>query len=403
MPPNETFADLLRQAGIDRPAWEGVQGQRPPRPMPRQMRPPAQRANDPRLAQSERDRALRQFDRSNAANVDTYQRQGFDQRNRVAEAANMAAESTGLPAIRRAGSDLTRWGAYTAGTEQGGDDLASGALNLGAGSLGVLGMAGMVPRAPVRGALRPPVTRPMVQATDAGGGLAGQPNEFEIGPLYRGHDGDPSTGHWRASEGMNGEGVYLTHDETQANEWALRQAENDPVVHTVRVRGPIAEGMTFETDVAGPQRIKVLARPDAVFAKTPDAGQSAPGQSVGFPREPARSGNVLPPSPLDDMLRRLNIDPTRITYKDRRTIEYNLRLHGNGDRAEAWLERYLMNTWDRSGGGEIPTFTLPEGERPPASIVPLTREGEFAQSAPDVGSAVAPNAPARGSVGPPKK
>ena len=57
MPPNETFADLLRQAGIDRPAWEGVQDQRPPRPVPRQMRPPAQRANDPRLAQSERDRA----------------------------------------------------------------------------------------------------------------------------------------------------------------------------------------------------------------------------------------------------------------------------------------------------------------------------------------------------------
>jgi hypothetical protein len=26
-------------------------------------------------------------------------------------------------------------------------------------------------------------------------------------PLYRGHDGNPSTGHWRASEGMNGEGV----------------------------------------------------------------------------------------------------------------------------------------------------------------------------------------------------
>ena len=162
MPPNETFADLLRQAGIDRPAWEGVQGQRPPRPLPRQMRPPAQRANDPRLAQSERDRALRQFDRSNAANVDTYQRQAFDQRNQAAEAASMAAESTGLPAIRRAGSDLTRWGAYTAGTEQGNDDLASGALNLGAGSLGVLGMAGMVPRAPMRGALRPPVTAPEV-------------------------------------------------------------------------------------------------------------------------------------------------------------------------------------------------------------------------------------------------
>lgn len=164
MPPNETFADLLRQAGIDRPAWEGVQHQRPPRPMPRQMRPPAQRANDPRLAQSERDRALRQFDRSNTANVDTYQRQAFDQRNQVAEAASMAAESTGLPAIRRAGSDLTRWGAYTAGTEQGNDDLASGALNLGAGSLGVLGMAGMVPRAPMRGALRPPVTAPEMMA-----------------------------------------------------------------------------------------------------------------------------------------------------------------------------------------------------------------------------------------------
>lgn len=188
MPPNEfdAFYDrVTRNGGIDRPAWEGVQNQRPPRPMPRQMRPPAQRANDPRLAQSERDRALRQFDRSNAANVDTYQRQAFDQRNQVAEAANMAAESTGLPAIRRASSDLTRWGAYTAGTEQGNDDLASGALNLGAGSLGVLGMAGMVPRAPMRGALRPPVTapemmappritRPPAQAPDAGGSRGGQ-------------------------------------------------------------------------------------------------------------------------------------------------------------------------------------------------------------------------------------
>jgi len=151
-----------RAQAFSRPAWEDVQGQRPPRPLPRQMRPPAQRANDPRLAQSERDRALRQFDRSNAANVDTYQRQAFDQRNQAAEAASMAAESTGLPAIRRAGSDLTRWGAYTAGTEQGNDDLASGALKLGAGSLGVLGMAGMVPRAPMRGALRPPVTAPEV-------------------------------------------------------------------------------------------------------------------------------------------------------------------------------------------------------------------------------------------------
>lgn len=184
-----------RAQAFSRPAWEGVQGQRPPRPMPRQMRPPAQRANDPRLAQSERDRALRQFDGANAANADTYQRQAFDQRDQVAEAASMAAESTGLPAIRRAGSDLTRWGAYTAGTEQGNDDLASGALNLGAGSLGVLGMAGMVPRAPMRGALRPPVTapemmapsritrppmapprtaRPPAQAPDAGGGRGGQ-------------------------------------------------------------------------------------------------------------------------------------------------------------------------------------------------------------------------------------
>lgn len=142
----------------DRPAWEALQNQRPPRPMPRQMRPPEQRSRDPRLAPMERQRALNQFERGNAANADTYQRQAFDQRNQVAEAGAMAVESTGLPAIRRAGSDLARWGAYSAGTEQGGEDLASGLMNAGAGGLGVLGMAGLAPRS--RGALRAPQQAP---------------------------------------------------------------------------------------------------------------------------------------------------------------------------------------------------------------------------------------------------
>ncbi len=264
MPPNETFADLLRQAGIGRPAWEGAQGQRPPRPLPRQMRPPAQRANDPRLAQSERDRALRQFDRSNAANVDTYQRQAFDQRNQVAEAANMAAESTGLPAIRRAGSDLTRWGAYTAGTEQGNDDLASGALNLGAGSLGVLGTAGMVPRAPMRGALRPPVTapemvapprtaRPPAQAPDAGGGRGGnaylddlRAQGFDVEtPLYHGSMNDIDGELLPSESGMLAGGVYLTPNRARASKYTERYSDGsrDPSqrgrVYDVAVRGEI--------------------------------------------------------------------------------------------------------------------------------------------------------------------
>lgn len=290
---------------ISRPAWEGVQNQRPPRPMPRQMRPPAQRANDPRLAQSERDRALRQFDRSNIVNVDTYQRQAFGQRNQVAEAANMAAESTGLPAIRRAGSDLTRWGAYTAGTEQGNDDLASGALNLGAGSLGVLGMAGMVPRAPMRGALRPPVTapemetppritrppteiapngmpiapprpfrnslrggssdlmdaagmmapprpaRPPAQAPDAGGGRGGnaylddlRAQGFDVEtPLYHGSMNDIDGELLPSESGMLAGGVYLTPNRARASKYTERYSDGS--------RDPSQRGRVYDVAVRG--------------------------------------------------------------------------------------------------------------------------------------------------------
>lgn len=92
------------------------------------------------------------------------------------------------------------------------------------------------------------LTRTPTNAPDGGQALARLRAEgFDTEtPLYRGHQGAPSTGHWRTSEGMQGEGVYLTHDPAQANKWALRQGDNSPTVHAVYVRGPIAEGMTFE-------------------------------------------------------------------------------------------------------------------------------------------------------------
>lgn len=132
------------------------------------------------------------------------------------------------------------------------------------------------------------------------------------------------------------------------------------------------------------------ATADDMLRDAPDAGSGGAGQNVGFPREPARSGNVLPPSPLDDMLRRMNIDPMRIPYENRRAMEYMLTKYG-GDTPDGrmWLERYLVNTWDRHGGGEMATFNLPEGQRPPAPVEGPIIEGELAQSAPDGGSAQA--------------
>lgn len=108
------------------------------------------------------------------------------------------------------------------------------------------------------GALRPAPdgSPPRPQPSDGGSPEVGRPlarlreQGFDTdAPLYRGHDGDPSTGHWRASEGMNGEGVYMTRDPASAERWALRQAENEPTVHAIYARGRIADsrdGLTFE-------------------------------------------------------------------------------------------------------------------------------------------------------------
>lgn len=108
----------------------------------------------------------------------------------------------------------------------------------------------------IRARNAPDGSPPRPQAPDGGSQGAGRPlarlreQGFDTdAPLYRGHDGDPSTGHWRASEGMNGEGVYMTRDPASAERWALRQAENEPTVHAIYARGRIADsrdGLTFE-------------------------------------------------------------------------------------------------------------------------------------------------------------
>lgn len=55
--PRDNLAELMRQAGIAPPAWQGVTDIPRPRPMPRQMRSARQRAEDPRLSIESRLRA----------------------------------------------------------------------------------------------------------------------------------------------------------------------------------------------------------------------------------------------------------------------------------------------------------------------------------------------------------
>lgn len=245
---DETLADLMRSVGIEpsaatvastpaRPPLRNQFGAR--RPMPRQMRPPEARANDTRLAPSERTRAYSEVQRTLTPPMgEAY----TPPRNQFAEAGQAVWEMTPVPHAGRLRQSIDE-GDWRGALEHGGMT-----------ALNTVGLLGMLPRGSPP-AVRPPMrnvtpravepTPPPRPTTDAV-----QPNEFDIGPLYRGHDGDPSTGHWRASEGMNGEGVYLTHDEAQADKWALRQAENDPTVHTLRARGPIADNiadnLTFE-------------------------------------------------------------------------------------------------------------------------------------------------------------
>ena len=55
--PRDNLAELMRQAGIAPPAWQGVTDIPRPRPMPRQMRAARQRAADPTLSIESRLRA----------------------------------------------------------------------------------------------------------------------------------------------------------------------------------------------------------------------------------------------------------------------------------------------------------------------------------------------------------
>lgn len=156
---------------------------------------------------------------------------------------------------------------------------------------------------------------------------------------------------------------------------------------------------SFESSYpARPRRIGQPREPDGIFgagqasregrnaqaALTWNRGRSVPdgGGAQTLPSVPRKvlSGTVMEPSPLDEMLRARDIDPMRIDYAIRRELEYNLRLRGSRAEQEAWLDRWLMNSWDKHGGGEMPTYSLkPEpGQRAlpaPRNITPAGNKG----------------------------
>ena len=154
--------------------------------MPRVMRAAERRANDPMLAPSERARAYVE-----ATRTATPQLRGerLPPSNQIAEAGDMAFESTGLPAMRRG---TNAFAGAVARTEPVAGWPALGEFALGAGTLATWGLPGGgrgAPRAPMRPtprmAIEPPPRmvespRPALSAPDAGPVNGGGALEGEI-------------------------------------------------------------------------------------------------------------------------------------------------------------------------------------------------------------------------------
>lgn len=153
-----TFADLMREVGLQSAVGQlaQTQGIQRPRPLPRRMRPPEERVNDPRLAQSERTRAFNQFQsdaqmQQHAARVPEL---WSPPSNKFAEAGNEVWEMTGVPAAGRAGDAMRAGDTHTMAME---------------GFSALLGLSGLVgglhasPRAAPRPRMPTEAPRPMME------------------------------------------------------------------------------------------------------------------------------------------------------------------------------------------------------------------------------------------------
>lgn len=171
----DTFDDLLREVGIARPAWEGLSNQRPRRPLPRTMRPPAQRLNDPRLSHASRLAASLEAAQIRDMPLDRMimesSRAGEEQRRQyMQELRDMLRTGRAPQAIRDLPGDLTGLNALSRGANAfASGDAQTGAMETLGGvlALGTLGLGGRVvaPRAVPRLPAPEPATRLPVNAT----------------------------------------------------------------------------------------------------------------------------------------------------------------------------------------------------------------------------------------------
>lgn len=297
----ETFADLLREAGLE-DSNRARRGEYTPGPYRRGYRPGAEIAPyyPPRRVPTEADRdTMRAVDRMRPAQSEPLGHSRLEQMGRD------AFEVTGLPSFRRAGR------AFASG------DPVGGAGEAAMGTLGLTGLAAMrpSPRAAVRTPLRQPqsMPRPLGRASDGSVLPMREPQPFRrtearSADLREGASGDPfGDAQWLANRRQSAPAATQAPSAIGSNAASRIEVAKDA--------GPRGRSL-YEFD--GPQgsRYRVRVDPDNLEPGT-QGGASVSVESLTANDQYAVQGNTFSPAEVREIYRSIQ-----------EAIEMDARTHG---------------------------------------------------------------------------